>query len=120
RPGHTLAGHPAAPACASPRVLHPDDLRGEPGPAEGAQNAAVMAEVAVIIGGPLPDADGGQMRRLERRDLPLVHRVVGDAVQADLDGAPRLRHRPLDYMAAVRRLSCGTTCGVAATCACYT
>src|SRR3989442_13999646 len=80
RPEHPVASDPAAPATGSAAVLNPDDLRGERGPAEGAQNAAVMDEVAIVIGGPLPDANGGQVRRLGRRALPLVARAVEDAV----------------------------------------
>src|SRR5438046_2905664 len=56
----------------------------------------MVAEIAVVVGGALPDADRGQMRRLERRHLPLVHRVVGDAREADLAAAPGLPRRPLD------------------------
>src|SRR5258705_264261 len=67
-----------------------------PPPPEGAQDAAVMAEVAIVVGRAPPDADGGQVRRFERRDLPLVHRVVRDAVQPDLAIAPGLSGRPLD------------------------
>jgi len=60
-----------------------------------------VTEVAIVVGGALPDADRAQVRRLERRDLPLVHRVVGDAVQSDLAGAPRLPRRPLDAVVEV-------------------
>src|SRR5439155_235959 len=63
---------------------------------EPAEDAAVVTEVAIVIGGALPDADRGEMRRLERRDLPLVHRVVGNPVQPDLAVAPWLGGRPLD------------------------
>ena len=63
-----------------------------------------MAEIPVVVGGPLPDADGGQVRGLERRHLPLVHPVVRDAVQADLAAAPGLRRRPLDAVVKVPRL----------------
>ena len=105
RPGDPVAGHPAPVAARAAAVLHPHDLRGEPGPAEGAEDAAVVAEVAVEVGRPLPDADGGQMRRLERRHLPLVHGVVGDAVEPHLAAAPRLRGCPLDAAIEIARLA---------------
>ena len=65
----------------------------------------MAAELAVIVRRTLPDAQRGEMRRLERADLPLVHRVVGDAVDADLAVAPRLRAGPLDASVEVLRLA---------------
>ena len=44
------------------------------------------------------------MRRLQRGDPPLVHRVVRDAAQANLAVAPGLRARPLDAVVEVTRL----------------
>src|SRR5664279_4638216 len=54
------------------------------------------AQLAVIIRRAFPDAERRQMRRLERTDLPLVHGVIGNAVDADLAVTPGLRARPLD------------------------
>src|SRR5256712_5715480 len=103
--GHPVAGHPAPVAPRPAAVLHPDDLRGKPRPPEGAEDAAVVAEVAVVVGGALPDADRGEVRRLLGRHLPLVHRVVGDAREADLAVAPGLPGRPLDAVVEVFRLA---------------
>src|SRR5947199_4136780 len=87
-PGDPVAVHAAAVSLRAATVLDANDLRGEPRPPERAEDAAVVTEVAIVIGGALPDADRGEMRRLERRDLPLVHRVVGNPVQPDLAVAP--------------------------------
>ena len=62
-------------------------------------------EVAVIVRGALPHADRRQMRRLQRGDMPLVHGVVGDAVEADLAVAPRLRRGPFDAVVEVLGLA---------------
>src|SRR5262249_971276 len=51
-----------------------------------------------------PDAHGGEVRWLQHRDLPLVHRVIRDTVGADLAVAPRLTGRPLDALVEVARL----------------
>src|SRR3990170_3637070 len=45
------------------------------------------------------------MRRPQRADLPLVHRVVRDAVDADLAAAPGLCAGPLDAIVKVPRLT---------------
>ena len=88
--------HPAPIAARSAAVLNPDDLRREPRSAERAEDAAVVTQIAIIVGGALPDADRAQVRWLERGDLPLVHRVVRDAVHADLARRPWLLRGPLD------------------------
>ena len=77
-------------------VLHRLDLHVVPVRREGAEDAAVPRQVAVEVGRPLPGAHGAQVRRLQRRRLPLVHGVVGDTVEADLAGAPGLLCRPFD------------------------
>src|SRR5215472_7733201 len=86
-------------------VLHARHLARIPARQEVAENAAVTREVAVIVGGAFPDAQRGEMRRLERGDLPLVHRIVGDAVDSDLAVAPDLRARPLHALVEVLRLA---------------
>ena len=63
------------------------------------------AQLAVIIGRAFPDAQGGKMRRLERADRPLIHRVIGDAVDADFAVAPRLRARPFDALIKILRFA---------------
>src|SRR5262249_52798208 len=65
----------------------------------------VMAECTRVVRGALPDADRGRVGRLGRRALPLVHRVVRDAVQPDLAVAPGLLGRPLDALVEVFRLA---------------
>ena len=105
QPGDPVAVHPAPEPLGAATVLDPDDLRGEPRLPERTEDAAVVTEITVVVGRALPDADGGQVRWLECGDLPLVHRVVGDAVEPDLAGAPGLRGRPLDAMREVLRLA---------------
>src|SRR5581483_6649217 len=101
RAGDPVAGQ-AAPVAARPAaVLDADDLRGEPRAPERREDAAVAGEVAVVVGGALPRAQGGQVRRLEGGDLPLVHRVVGDPAEPDPAAAPRLGRRPLDALVEV-------------------
>jgi hypothetical protein len=53
-----------------------------------AQDAAVPAQLPVIVARAFPDAHRRQVRRLKRADIPLVHRVIGNAVDADLSIAP--------------------------------
>ena len=48
------------------------------------EDPAVVRHVAVPVGGALPDAHRRQVRGLQPGDVPLVHAVVGDAVQPDL------------------------------------
>ncbi len=67
----------------------------------------MVGAVAVEVGGALPHAHGGQVRRVQGGHVPLVHRVVGDPVQAHLPGAPRLRRRPLDALVQVLGLPAG-------------
>src|SRR5262249_41176315 len=105
RAGHRLPRDRAARA-ADP-VLGPGGLLVVPGPEERAQDAAVVGGVPVEVGGALPDADRGQVRRLQTGHVPGVHRVVGDAVDADLAGAPRLGGGPLDALVEVPGLARG-------------
>ena len=83
------------PALPAP-VLHRGDLHLVPVAEEGAQDPAVAGGVAVPVGGALPGAHRREPARRARGDVPLVHRVVGDAVQPDLAARPRLRRGPLD------------------------
>ena len=78
---------------------------------ELAQDAAVVAGVAVAVVLPLPGDDGRQVRRMQAGHAPLVAGVVRDAEHADLAVAPGLRARPLDALVEVvdlPRASCGS------------
>src|ERR1700733_7644899 len=79
-------------------MLHAADLAWMPAIEKIAENAAVVAELAIVIGRAFPDAQSGEMRRGEGGDRPLVHRVIGNAVDADLAVAPRLGARPFDAL----------------------
>src|SRR5204862_1728673 len=72
---------------------------------ERAEDAAMMRHVAVPIGGALPDAHGGEMRRAQRGDVPLVDAVVGNAVEPDLAVAPGLHAGPFDAVVEVLGLA---------------
>ena len=55
------------------------------------EDAAVITEVAVHVGGAFPRDHRLQRRRLEARDQPLRHREVRDAVGPDAAVAPGCR-----------------------------
>ena len=105
RAGDELARDHASGAAFADAVLHARDLARIPARQEVGENAAMTAQLAVIVGRAFPDAQRGEMRRIERRDLPLVHGVVGDAVDADLAVAPGLRAGPLDARIEILRLA---------------
>src|SRR5499433_3492474 len=86
-------------------VLHRLHLHVVPVFPERADDAAVMGHVAVPIGRTLPDAHGGQVRRLEARHVPLVDGVIGDAVDPDLAVRPRLRVCPFDAIVEILGLA---------------
>ncbi len=86
-------------------VLHRAHLHVVPVGPEGREDAAMMRHVAVPVGGALPHAHGGQVRRLQRRDMPLVDAVIGDAVQPDLAVAPGLHARPFDALVEILGLA---------------
>ena len=64
-----------------------------------------MGHVAVPVGGALPDAHGGEVRRLQRRHVPLVDAVIGNAVEPDLAVRPRLHAGPFDAIVEVLGLA---------------
>ena len=64
-----------------------------------------MRHVAVPVGGALPDAHGGEVRRLQRRHVPLVDAVVGDAVEPDLAVRPGLHAGPFDAVVEILGLA---------------
>ena len=105
RAGDELARDHASGAAFADAVLHARDLARIPARQEVGENAAMTAQLAVIVGRAFPDAQRGEMRRIERRDLPLVHGVVGDAVDADLAVAPGLRAGPFDALIEILRLA---------------
>src|SRR5262245_61410058 len=99
------------PRCARARatlaqpLLHGLYLHVVPVGEESAEYAAVVRHVAVPIGRTLPDAHGGKMTGLQGRDVPLVHAVIRDPVQADLAVRPRLSACPFDTVVEVLRLA---------------
>src|SRR5262249_52452537 len=68
-------------------------------------DAAVVAEVAIEVGRPFPDAQSREMLRLQRRHLPLIHGVVGDTADAHLAVGPRLGAGPFDALREIVRLA---------------
>ena len=105
RPAHQFAVHAAALAAFAGAVLHGLDLHVVPVVPERAEDAAVVRHVAIPVGGAFPDAHGGEMRRLERRHVPLVDAVVGNAVEPDLAARPRLHARPFDAVVKILGLA---------------
>jgi hypothetical protein len=103
RAGHRLPGDRAARA-ADPMLDH-RDLLVVPVAEERGQDGAVVGGIPVEVRSAFPDADRGQVWRLQAGHVPGVHRVVGDAVDADLAGAPRLGGGPLDALVEVAGLA---------------
>src|SRR5262249_38655900 len=103
--GDRLAGHRALRPAGADAVLHVHHLAARPVDEEVAQDATVAGELAVVVGGAFPDADRGEVRGLERRHVPLVHGVVGDAVETDLAARPRLGAGPFDAVVEVLRFA---------------
>ncbi len=93
-----FARHHAFGAAVAETVLHAADLAGMPAVEKIAENAAMPAQFAVVIRRAFPDAQGGKMRRLERADRPLIHGVIGYAVDTDFAVTPRLRAGPFDTL----------------------
>ena len=108
--GRVWSGNPviddmAAPAALTQAVLHRQHVFVEPEVAEQGQYSSLARELAVKIRAPFPHANGGQMGRLQRRHLPLVHGEVGHAAQADASARPVLHSRPFDALVEVPRLA---------------
>ena len=103
--GHQLAGRAAAQAALAQPVLRPGEGARKQVVHELAIDAAMAGDVAVMVGGALPHADGGEVRRFQRRRVPLVHGEVGDAVHPDLAAAPRLHGGPFNAGMDVARLA---------------
>src|SRR5215468_11756998 len=105
RPADQLAVHARALAALARAVLHGLHLHVVPVFPERADEAAVMGHVAVPVGGAFPDAHGGQVRRLQRRHMPLVDAVIGNAVEPDLAVRPGLHAGPLDAVVEILGLA---------------
>ena len=106
RTGHPVAVHAALEAAGAAAVLHAVDLRLRPVLHEAAvEDAAVVRHVAVEVGRALPQADRREVLGLQRGGLPLVLRVVGNAVEADLAVRPGLDAGPIDALLEVLRLA---------------
>ena len=100
---YQLARHARARAALAEAVLDRLHLHVVPVGEERGEDPAVVRHVAVPVGRAFPDAHRGKMGRLQRRDVPLVHAVVGDAVQPHLAARPRLHARPLDAVVEILR-----------------
>src|SRR4029078_13689107 len=105
RSRHPVAIHAAAVAFGAQPVLNRLDLHVVPILREGIVDAAVVAELTIEIGKTLPDADGGEMLRLQARYLPLVDGVIRNTAQTDLAVRPRLHAGPLDAIMEVLRFA---------------
>src|SRR5690348_588023 len=105
RTANQIAGDGAfRPARAEP-LLHRFHLHVVPIGPEGRQDAAVMGRIAVPIGSAFPGTDRRQMWRLARRHGPRIHRVVRDAVDANLAVAPILARYPFDAVVEILSLA---------------
>ena len=82
-------------------VLHRRDRAPVPGVDGLAEHAAVVEHVAVEVAHALPRDHRGEVGRLSSGDEPLRDRVVADAEQSDLPGAPRLGRGPFDAVVEV-------------------
>src|SRR4029453_737263 len=71
RAADQLAVHARAPAALASAGLHGLSLHVVPVLPERTDDAAMMGHIAVPIGGALPNAHGGQVRRLQSRPVPL-------------------------------------------------
>ncbi len=102
RPGQRGAGFGIAVAGGAVAMLVDQDLARPPGGGEAvARDAAVMAEIAVVVAAAFPGYDGGEVRRLQGGHQPLRDGEVGHADEADPAARPWLRRRPLDGLVEV-------------------
>src|SRR5262249_23773568 len=101
RSAHQFAVNAAALASLAGAVLYRLHLHVVPVLPERRENATMMCHIAVPIGGTFPDAHGGEMRRLQRSDGPLVDAVVGNTVESDLAVRPGVNARAFDTIVKV-------------------
>src|SRR5919109_2127175 len=97
-PADKFAGDSAAWPAFSESILHGLYLHVVPVRPEGAKNAAVMRHIAVPVGGAFPDTHCRKVWRLKRCHVPLIDRVIGNAIETDFAVAPRLPSRPFDAL----------------------
>jgi hypothetical protein len=67
----------------------------------GFGNSTVKCEFPVKVGDSLPRNDRAEVRRLQRRDVPLRHGQIGRAHQANTPGTPGLQRYPFDEVVIV-------------------
>ena len=96
RAGDELPAGRAHEAAFAQPVLHRGDRAPIPHVDGLAEHPTVVEHVAVKIADALPRNHRGQVGWVQAGHQPLSDRVVADAEQADLAGAPRLGARPLD------------------------
>src|SRR5262245_3781458 len=96
RSTNRLARNTAPRAPLAPPILHGLHLHVVPVRPKRAEDTAVVRHVAVPIRRAFPDAHRRKVWRLKRRHMPLIDRVIGDAVETDFAVAPWLNARPLD------------------------
>ena len=77
-------------------MLHTEHLPRVPSQRHHIDDAAVPVNIAIKISGAFPNTNSGQVRRLQRGHLPLIHRVIRNAVEANLAVAPGLPACPLN------------------------
>ena len=65
----------------------------------------MMGRIAIPVGGALPGAHRGQMRRLLARRQPLIHGVIGNSVNSHLGVGPWLHPGPLYALAEILGLT---------------
>src|SRR5262245_41413497 len=100
-----IACNAAAQSSFAAPVLHGLHLHVVPVRPKRAENPPVVRHVSVPIRSAFPDTHRGKVRRLKRRYVPLVDRIIGDAVEADLAVAPWLEAGPLDTVIEVSGLA---------------
>jgi hypothetical protein len=106
-PADELPSHAAAMAAGAVAVLHCLALHVVPVGQEGREDAPVPRAVAVEVTEAFPNAHRGEMRRFERCDVPLVHRIIRDAGEPDLAITPRLGACPLYALIQIERFTLG-------------
>src|SRR5699024_3713774 len=88
-------------------VLDANHLPVEPSFEETAEDPTVSRGIAVVVGEALPHTDCRQVRWLQRGDMPLIRRIVGDTQEPDTSVTPRLDTRPFDAVVVVACLKLG-------------
>src|SRR5262249_49526778 len=107
RAGDRLAGDAAFARAVAEPVLDVGDLMLPPQLLELAQDAAVVAGIAVAVVLPFPWDDRREMRRTVHGDAPLVAGVIGNPEHADFAVAPRFFAGPLDALIKIRDFAVG-------------